>query len=224
MKRNDDHGFTLIELLLCVVILGILLGIAFPIYSHYRRSAETVAAQVETKQDETKTAFDTMVDPIAAPPVVMPTTVPTVAPSSAPTSVVPSPSVTSAAPTATASPTATKSTPPPPMTLFVDECETIKIIDGCDPPKLYVGNYNKFALVVGQVTATFLSSNDSKCTAASYTVTPTIVSRSIVAGDLSWLGILTTAHLVVTRPSVAIVAGSKCKDTTPEVMYTATIA
>ena len=47
-KRNDN-GFTLIELLVVVVILGILIGIAIPVYLNYRKSANDKAAQSDLR-------------------------------------------------------------------------------------------------------------------------------------------------------------------------------
>ena len=44
-----DSGFTLIELLVVVVILGILIGIAIPVYLSYRKSANDKAAQSDLR-------------------------------------------------------------------------------------------------------------------------------------------------------------------------------
>ena len=44
-----DEGFTLIELLVVVVILGILIGIAIPVYLNYRKSANDKAAQSDVR-------------------------------------------------------------------------------------------------------------------------------------------------------------------------------
>lgn len=222
-QRTDD-GFSLLELLLTVAVLGIILGIAFPSYLHYSHSADKVAAAVETKQDETAAQWAEMSEPAPFAPGIAPTTAPVVAPTSAPV-VVPTPTTApTTAPTSSPIPTPSKTTPPPPMTLSVFPCETIRIIESCDPPKLYVGNYNKYSVTVGTVSGYFVSSYDSKCTAASYTITSVTVNHSIPAGDLSYMGILQTAHLVVNRPSVVINAGSKCKDATPDMVFTATLA
>jgi type IV pilus assembly protein PilA len=48
-RRRDDDGFTLIELLVVVVILGILIGIAIPVYLNYRKSANDKAAQSDLR-------------------------------------------------------------------------------------------------------------------------------------------------------------------------------
>lgn len=46
MTKNNKNGFTLIELLITLVIVGILLSIAYPSYSHYLTKARRVDAQV----------------------------------------------------------------------------------------------------------------------------------------------------------------------------------
>jgi len=47
--RDSDRGFTLIELLVVVVILGILIGIAVPVYLNYRKNANDKAAQSDLR-------------------------------------------------------------------------------------------------------------------------------------------------------------------------------
>jgi len=48
-RRRDEDGFTLIELLVVVVILGILIGIAIPVYLNYRKNANDKAAQSDLR-------------------------------------------------------------------------------------------------------------------------------------------------------------------------------
>ena len=48
-RTERDSGFTLIELLVVVVILGILIGIAIPVYLNYRKSANDKAAQSDLR-------------------------------------------------------------------------------------------------------------------------------------------------------------------------------
>ena len=47
--RRDDNGFSLIELLVVVVIIGVLIAIAIPLYLNYRKSANDKAAQSDLR-------------------------------------------------------------------------------------------------------------------------------------------------------------------------------
>ena len=48
-RAKDDKGFTLIELLVVVVILGVLIAIAIPLYLNYRKGANDASAQSDMR-------------------------------------------------------------------------------------------------------------------------------------------------------------------------------
>ena len=61
-KRNNKKGFTLAELLIVVAIIGVLVAIAFPIYSGIREKARIAADQANMRSAKAEAAAAYLTD------------------------------------------------------------------------------------------------------------------------------------------------------------------
>lgn len=61
-KRNNKKGFTLAELLIVVAIIGVLVAIAFPIYSGMREKARIAADQANMRSAKAEAAAAYLTD------------------------------------------------------------------------------------------------------------------------------------------------------------------